>query len=303
MPFRPSFLAAPALCVFALAAPDTSAQQLEPYAYAANPVGINLINVGYIDAQGAILFDPSVGITDVDSHWRTLIIGYGRTFNLFGRMASFAAVIPATNGDASGNVQEEFSEVSRSGIADPTLRLSVNLAGAPALSPAEFAGQEQSLTLGATLVVVPPLGQYFPDKLINLGSNRWSFKTELGLSYPKGPWRWELSAGAWFFTDNKDFFGGQLRSQDPITTVQAHVIYSFKPKLWLAFNSTWYGGGRSSLDGVVKADFQSNTRLGLTLSVPIKGAHSMRAGFSTGVTTRIGGSFDQLSLVWQYAWF
>ena len=71
---------------------------------------------------------------------------------------------------------------------------------ADALQPA-VAGMRSLGFIGATLVVVPPLGQYFPDKLINLGSNRWSFKTELGLSYPKGPWRWELSAGAWFFTD------------------------------------------------------------------------------------------------------
>jgi hypothetical protein len=222
---------------------------------------------------------------------------------LFSRTASFAVAAPYIKGDASGNVQEQFSEISRTGFADPRLRFGINIFGAPALTPAEFAMQKPRTSLGFTLIVVPPLGQYYGDKLINLGSNRWSVKTEFGLSKPVGSWRWEIAAGAWFFTDNDDFFGGQHRSQDPITTVQAHVIYTFKPRLWMAFDSTWYGGGNSYINGAARSDLQSNTRMGLTLAIPVNNRHSIKFAFSAGVTTRIGGDFTQFNIAWQYTWF
>ena len=49
-------------------------------------------------------------------------------------------------------------------------RLTVNLLGGPAMTPGEFAARTPETTLGFTLVTVAPTGQYFPDKLINLGS-------------------------------------------------------------------------------------------------------------------------------------
>jgi hypothetical protein len=154
-----------------------------------------------------------------------------------------------------------------------------------------------------SFTVVPPIGQYYPDKLINICSNRWSFNAELGVSRTTGPWRLEVSAGAWFFTDNDDFFGGQHRSQDPVTTLQAHLVYTFKASLWLALDATWYGGGKTHIDSGARADFQNNTRLGATLSIPLNRHQSIKAAISTGVATRIGGDFTQVNLFWQYAWF
>lgn len=36
--------------------------------------------------------------------------------------------------------------------------------------------------VGASLQVGAPLGQYDPDRLVNLGTNRWSFRPEFGVS-------------------------------------------------------------------------------------------------------------------------
>ena len=36
--------------------------------------------------------------------------------------------------------------------------------------------------MGVSVKVVPPTGQYDPNRLINWGSNRWSFKPEFGYS-------------------------------------------------------------------------------------------------------------------------
>lgn len=137
-----------------------------------------------------------------------------------------------------GNVGEEFRRITRSGLGDMRARLAVNLVGGPALNLREFATRKPRTTLGASLVVAAPTGQYAPSKLINIGANRWAFKPELGLSHPHGRWFFELYGGAWFFTENDNFYGGQKRKQDPILSFQAHVAYSFKRRLWLSADAT-----------------------------------------------------------------
>jgi hypothetical protein len=113
----------------------------------------------------------------------------------------------------------------------------------------------------------------------------------------------EAYAGLWLYTDNTDFYGGSLREQSPLGTFQVHVSYTFKPRLWIAGDATFYAGGRTKLDGVRKDDRQENSRLGLTLSLPVGRRHSLKLTWANGFTTRIGGDFDTLSLAWQTLWF
>lgn len=147
-----------------------------------------------------------------------------------------------------------------------------------------------------------PSGQYDPAKLINIGSNRWSFKPEVGLSQPAGRWLLEAYGGVWLFTDNTDFYGGSRREQKPIGTLQAHASYTFRPRLWLAGDATYYGGGRSTLAGVVKSDVQSNSRFGLTLGLPLGRRQSLKVAWATAFTTRVGGDFDTVAVAWQMLW-
>lgn len=112
----------------------------------------------------------------------------------------------------------------------------------------------------------------------------------------------ELAAGVVFFTDNDDFLDGSRREQDPLYAVQAHLIYSFRPGLWAALGGTWYGGGRTTVDGVRNDDRQDNTRLGATLALPVSRHHSIKLHASTGVSVRTGGDFDSVGVAWQVRW-
>jgi hypothetical protein len=102
------------------------------------------------------------------------------------------------------------------GLADPRLRLSVNFYGAPALSTQEFASYRQDVIVGASLQVTAPVGQYGSARLVNIGTNRWPFKPEFGISKAVGPVTLELTAAATYFTDNDNFFGGSALAVDPI---------------------------------------------------------------------------------------
>ncbi len=87
-------------------------------------------------------------------------------------------------------------------------RGAINLYGGPAMSPKEFSTYRPRTLIGASLIVKGPTGQYDSSKLINIGTNRWSFKPEIGIVQVMGRWAIDAYVGAWFYTDNTDFFGG-----------------------------------------------------------------------------------------------
>lgn len=280
--------------------PTASAQEMEPRSYSPSPVGVTFVLVGYGRSTGGVLTDPSLPVDDVEGEIDATVLGVGHTFGLFGRSASIALVQPRVSGQFTGTLNGLDARASRSGMADTKLKFTTNLIGAPALSVAEFAQRKPATTLGASLTVSAPTGDYHGDKLINVGTNRWALKPELGLSHPAGKWFLEAIAGAWFFEDNDEFFGGRLREQEPLASIQAHVSYTFRPRLWLAFNATYYDGGRSTVDGDVKDDRQSNSRYGLTLSVPIARSQSLKLHWNDGASTRIGSDFSTWGIAWQY---
>jgi hypothetical protein len=184
------------------------------------------------------------------------------------------------------------------------LRLSVLFHGAPAATLAEFAKAPRRTILGASLTVVAPTGQFFPDKLINLGTNRWAFKPEFAVSKPMGnKWLLDLYAGVWLFTANDSFYPGtSVRTQAPMGTFQAHVSYNFTRMAWAAFDATYYVGGHTTVEGVGKDDRQSNARIGGTLNFPVGKRHAIKLAVSRGAIIRFGANFTTVSIGWQTGW-
>ena len=279
-----------------------AAQQLEPRAYSRSPIRTTFAGAAYAHSSGDVVFDPSLPFTDVSARIHVVAPFYLRTFGLLGRQASVGAVVPYAWGTVEGNVQETFRRADRSGFADLGVRLAVGLAGAPALAPAEFAVRKPTTFVGASLTVTAPTGEYDPAKLVNLGTNRWGFKPELGISHPIGKWWIEGYAGVWFFTHNDAFFGGQHRAQDPLGVAQAHGVRTFRPGLWAALNGTHYSGGSTALNGVQNADRQANTRVGGTLAIPLRRGHSLKLAAAKGTSTRIGSSLTTFGITWQKVW-
>ena len=293
-----------ALLILSLGIPETvPAQQLEPRSYMPTPIGLNIIGLGTLYSRGGVVTDVASPIQNIDADVYTLAPYYGRTFGLFGRSANLTLVTPYAWGTVTGEVQDVSRSVDRSGLGDPTVRLTMNLLGGPALTPQEFRQHKPETTLGASITVNAPFGQYDSSKLINLGANRWACKPELGLSQPVGDWVFEFYTGVWLFETNDNFFGGQVRKQDPLGVFQAHVVYNVLPHLWAAVDFAYYTGGSTTVDGKPQNDRQDNTRGGLTLSVPIARNQSLKLAWARGVSTRIGSSFETVAVAWQLMWF
>ena len=281
---------------------DVYAQELEPRAYTNTPVGLNFLIAGYAYSSGGVATDPSVPIQDAHLHIHSAIFAYARSLNVWGTSGKVDVVLPYAWLSGTAEVAGQSRERNVSGLADPRLRFSVNLYGAPALSLQEFASYRQDLIIGVSLQVSAPLGQYDSDKLVNIGTNRWSVKPELGISKALGPLTLELATGVTFYTDNHDFFGGKTRAQAPLYSVQGHASYTLGAGVWVALDGTYYTGGRTTIDGEEGNDLQKNSRLGATVTLPVNRYMSVKLYGSTGVSTRTGSNFNAGGLFLQYRW-
>ena len=290
------------LLSLAVGAGAASAQEMEPRAYSRAPVGTQFLLLTYGYQSGDVFTDASLPLQDVSITLNSFSIGYGRTFGLKGHQASASFLMPYIKGSASGTVFEARQNVTRSGLADLHVRFTMNLVGSPAMQAKEFAAYKPRTVVGASLTVIAPTGQYDPARLINLGSHRWSFKPEIGVSKPLRRWTLEGAGGAWLFTANQDFFGGVVREQKPLVSLQGDVIYTLRRRMWISGNATFYTGGSSIVNGVSNKDRQRNSRVGATFSLPLNQQQSLKIAWAKGVTTRIGGNLNSIVVGWQYTW-
>ena len=278
------------------------AQDLEPRAYSNTPVGLNFLVAGYSYSEGKIAFDPTLPIANAQYYSNTELIAYSRSLDAWGRSAKFDMVLPYSQFSGHALVDGQHNERDVSGLNDPRFRFSWNFYGAPALTLKEFAGYRQDLIVGASLSVTPPLGQYDDTKLINLGTNRWSFKPELGISKSWGKLTVDILPSVTFYTDNTDFYYGRTYAQAPLYAVQGHIIYGFASGIWMALDATYFTGNRTTVDGVRSDNLQTNSRGGLTVALPVDRFNSLKINASTGTSTRTGSTFNAIQVLWQYRW-
>jgi hypothetical protein len=279
-----------------------AAQAIEPRAYSPAPVGLNFVIAGWAWTEGGLAFDTSVPIEDAQLNTTGPVVAYARTLDLFGRSGKFDAIVPAARVEGSAIYRGEPIRREVEGFADPLLRLSVSLLGAPAMSPAEFRSYRQDLIVGASLQVSVPVGQYDPTRLVNLGSNRWWVKPEVGVSKAFGRWTLEGHGAVTLFSTNDDFFGGNRRAQKPMYSAQGHLVYSFRNGAWGSLDATYFTGGRTTLNDLLQNDLQKNWRLGATLALPVNPRNSVKFYASRGVSARTGNNFDLLGVAWQHRW-
>jgi len=279
------------------------AQELEPGTYQGAPTQVNVAIAAYGYSRGNVLFDASLPVEGAKATVNVVVLGYLRTLGILGRSAKIDAQLPVSWAKFSGLVAGEFRTRTPQGLADPRVRLLVNFVGAPALSPPEFAKFRQRTIVGASLQAVMPLGQYDPTRYVNLGSNRWSFRPELGASHAQGRLTLEAAGGGWFFTHNGDYVGSTTQTQTPLYFVKVGALWTFKRGVWLAVNYGRANGGETRVDGVKTNEPQRNDRLAYTFVMPIYRTSSLRLTYTSGLSTRLGADFDSIGVGYQYSWF
>ena len=121
------------------------AQDLDPRAYVWVPIRGNFTVTGFAFSQGAVVTDPTLPFDNVKASVETPSFGYGRSFNLLGKTAQVFAALPYSWAQASADINGQKESLSRAGLSDMRMRLSVLLLGAPATTREHFANARFSV--------------------------------------------------------------------------------------------------------------------------------------------------------------
>jgi len=279
------------------------AQELEPRSLTNVPVGLNFLIGGYGYGNGNTLLDPTLPLEDLTSDLHTFIFSYVRAIDFFGMSGKLDVMVPWAAGNWDGIYEGEQRDVKRDGFGDPRFRLSFNFLGAPSYSGPFDPSKTSKTVAGASLQIITPFGENFPDKLINLGSNRWTFRSQLGVAHTIGNWILEGYGGLWIFMPNNNFWGGRRLEQRPLFTLKLHLIYSLPPQgSWIAIGAGYGVGGRSVIDGIERDTHISTLRLGLVYTIPLARGHMIKLGLTSGRRFEKGPDFDAIVLSYQYFW-
>lgn len=282
------------------------AQDLAPRAYVITAIHSNAITLIWGFYDGGLNFNGTIPVANARGTYNVPIFSYYHSLNFFGRSANITAALPYGVGTFQGDLLGQHKSIYRSGLLDSSFRFSVNLLGGPAMQPKEMVKWKQKRLLGVSLKMVAPTGQYSDAKLINWGGNRWAFKPELGYSERWGHWVLDAYAGGWFYTTNSASYTGAVpkpQSEAPIGSLEGHLSYDVKTRLWLSLDTNFWWGGVTSLSGIQNlATKQTGSRIGGTFSFPISKHQSIKVSYSNGTFISFGGNYQSVSVAWLYSW-
>jgi hypothetical protein len=274
-----------------------AAQDLEPRRWTVFPAGLNVIGAGYVRLEGDVSFDPVLQVENATVSGQALGVSYVRSFAVGDKIARLDIAVPWANMRWTGLLDGVPATASRVGLSDPSIRLSVILAGD---KPDELA--TSNTVIGAAVAISVPFGEYLEDKLLNLGKNRIFVRPQVGVLHTRDNWSYELTGSVFLFGDNDDFFGGSKLEQDPLYAVQTHLIYAFnKPGYWAALSAGYGWSGQSTVDGNKVDDSRRLFLSALSMGVPIGKRQGIKFAYVlTRTNTSKGSDVDSLSLGWSY---
>lgn len=294
-----------ALVTFALVALHWNAQGqfTDPRTYVDTPVGLNQLELIYAYARSNTSIDTSVIVGGATFNLNQGIVEYTRYFGFLHRLAWAEATVPIAG--LSGSIADSNISGSVNGTGDSGYELALLLKGGPALSVSQFANYKPTTTLGLSLTLTAPTGLYNPDKLLNLGSDRWSFKPEFALSQPFGPaqkWEFDAYANAYFYTDNSSYRGTEVLRQQALPGIEGHISYSFNNSVWASLDTRYSFRGDTYVNGVNQNNSQKNFILGTEVNVSLNSKNSLVFELGKAVVRQNGPAITAVAVKYNYIW-
>jgi len=287
-----------------LCRPDQArAQFTDPRAYDNTPVGVSQLELAYAYAHANASIDTALIIAGAEFDLNQGTVEYTRYFNFFHRTAWVNASLPLAglNGSVTGtNIHGSLTDAG-----DSSYELAMLVKGGPALSVKKFADFRPITSVGVSLTLTAPTGQYNPNKVLNLGSDRWSFKPEIGISHPFGSkqkWVIDGYASAYFFTDNTSYHGVEILRQQPLPGFEGHISYSFTDNLWVSLDTRYSFRGDTLINDTDQNNPQQNFILGSEVNVSVNSRTQLVFKFAKAMVHQTGPAYTGLSVEYIYSW-
>jgi len=279
------------------------AQFTDPRTYENTPAGINQLELSYAYSHGNSSIDTSLIIGGAKFDLNQGTINFTRYFGFLNRLMWVEAGIPVAG--LSGSISGTTIRGSITGAGDSSYGLAMLLKGGPALSVMQFESYKPTTTLGVSFTFTAPTGLYHPKKILNLGSDRWSFKPEIALSHPFGPeqkWDFEVYANAYFYTDNSSYHGREILRQQPLPGIEGHISYSFNDSLWASLDTRYSFRATTFINGVNQGNPQQNFIIGCETNLSFNPRNSLVFEVAKAVVHNNGPAVVGFSVKYNYTW-
>jgi hypothetical protein len=279
------------------------AQFTDARSYDNTPVGVNQLELDYAFVHGNAAIDSSLAITGANLNLQQSTVNYTRYFGLAHRTMWVQAAVPVAS--LRGSISGLNIEGSIAGAGDSSCVVAMLVKGGPALSPAQFENYRPTTVLGVSLTLTAPTGLYTADRILNLGSDRWSFKPEVALSQPFGPdqkWQLDAYANTYIYTDNTAYHGREILRQEPLAGLEGHISYSFNDTVWASLDTRYSFRGSTVVDGVSQDNAQENVILGSEVNVSLGARHSLLFEFAKAVVHHNSAAVVGFSVKYDYMW-
>jgi len=279
------------------------AQFTEPRTYEITPVGTNQLELSYAYVHANSSIDTSLVVPGAKFSLNQGTINYTRYFGFLHRLMWLEAGIPIAG--LGGSISGTNFQGSTAGLGDSSYALAVLLKGGPALSVSQFERYKPTTTLGVRLTITAPTGLYHPIKILNLGSDRWSFKPEIGLSHPFGPeqkWDFDAHANVYCYTDNTSYHGRGILRQEPLPGLEGHISYSFNDSFWASLDTRYSFRGTTFVDGVTQNNAEQNFILGGEMNISFNPRNSLIFEFAKALVHNNGPALVGFSVKYDYTW-
>ena len=239
--FLAVILIVPLVFVCVAGMPNMARADYDARDYIAAPPGTDLLLWYYRYVSGNNLYSDGNKVMGNADLKETIGIFRAVHFtSIFGITADPQVLLPF--GSASAAFGTGGTDVSTSGLGDAIFACTFWLYNKP----------ESKTWFGFTQYITAPTGDYSHEKPLNLGTNRWAFKEEVGLNKGFGNgWYIDLGGSAEFYTDNTDAnTSKQTLKQDPLFTGEIHISKDITKVLYVAGEYFYHNGGNEKLNGV-----------------------------------------------------
>lgn len=282
---------------------QASAQFTDAHSYDNTPIGTNQIELVYAYVHANASLDTSLVITGAKLDLNQGTIDYTRYFGGFQRLMWVEAAVPVAG--LSGSISGTNIQGSVVGTGDSSYQMGMLLKGGPALTVEQFQDYKPTTIVGLSFAFTAPTGLYRSNKILNLGSDRWSFKPELAVTYPFGPeqkWQVDAYANAYFYTDNTSYHGQEVLRQEPLPGFEGHLSYSFNDRLWASLDTRYSFRANTFVNGVDQSSSQQNFILGSEMNVSINSRNTLLLEFAKAVVHENGPAVVGFALKYDYIW-
>jgi hypothetical protein len=279
------------------------AQFTDPRTYTVGPVGLSDVEFDYTYARQNASIDTSLVVGSANLQLNKGTLSSTHNFSLLGHFAWFNASVPFAS--LRGSVAESNMSDSTTGIGDASFELLGLLSGGPAIRAEEMAKHMRTTSMGASLTVTVPTGEYNANELLNLGAHRWSFKPEIGVSYPFGPekdWAADAYINVSFFTVNTAYRGAKVLRQEPLLGLEGHISYRINPRLWASLDSRYAFGGATVVNGLDQDNSQEGLVAGTEAHWSPNSHDSLTLVFAKALVHRNAPAYAGVVLKYAYSW-